>query len=372
MSRLPVLLTLLSLTLVSIAITGTYKSGESVFVNAGDTVYNDFFAGAKYVEIEGVVNADVFVGAQTFRLEGEVEDDAIAACKEVEIRGKVGDMVVGFGERIVIEGEVEGDVLAWGGYVRITKTAVIKGDVYVGAGEFSLEGGKVLGDINGGAGEVVLDGEVSGRVELETGKASFRENYSAALGTYLTMDSENIIGKEYAGDDFYIEIEEKSKFFSRVFFVWSFMAMLVVGILMVSVFKNFSRDIITHARENVLKKLGIGFAALILVPVVAIILMVLIVTIPVGLILFGAYFLVFYLSTIFSSLYVGDYLFNLIRKNGRPFNIYLILLVGLIITFLICEIPFVGWLFGLVIICFGMGNFLLYMRKLFQSEPKVA
>ena len=57
-----------------------------------------------------------------------------------------------------------------------------------------------------------------------------------------------------------------------------------------------------------------------------------------------------------------------IRQNAVR-NLYLPMLIGILIVVLLPEMPFVGWLMTLLIICFGLGSLLIYLWYL-KNKPE--
>lgn len=363
---------ILVLIFVSITNAAEYRADESVYVNKGDTLESDLFAGAKYVEVLGTLKGDIYAGCQELRIEGEVYDDVIAACQNLSINSKVGDQVVGFAERITIDSEIGGDVLAFGGTVRITKNAHIKGSLYVGTGNLLFEGGRIDGEINGGAGKAYLNGYVGKTVELGAGTVGFGKDYNAVNGTKLKLHKPLPKGAENVPDNLEVIIQEREYFFQGFFFYWSIVAMFVVGLLMVTLFKNFSLDLITYGKKYMLKNVGLGFLFLVVTPIVIVILAVLVLTIPVSLMLLAVYLILLYLSSIIAGLFIGDYFMGMLKKNGNSANLILSLLLGIILIALIPKIPFIGWLSSLLFICFGLGTFVLYIYQLSKAKQQAA
>jgi hypothetical protein len=346
-----------------------YKGAEIVTVEQGDTLETDLFAGCRYAEVYGVVEGDVYAGCERITIDGVVTQDVLAGCEELQIHGKVGDMVIFFGSTLLIDGEIGGDVLAFGGRVRLTERAVVNGNLFIGAGYLNMEGGRIEGNIRGGAGRTFFNGSVGEDVEMEVGTVKFGENYHAVGGTRLTLhDKLNEEKAGYLPENLETTVKEKHRFFQGAVFYWSLIAMFIVGILIIAFFKNFSRDYVAFAGQNIGKHLGVGFLALVAPPIAILILLILVFTIPVGMITLAIYLILLYLSFVFTALYVGDYLLGLIRKNESAKSLLWPLLLGVILVVLFPKLPFIGWLFALVIICFGLGSFVSYIWNLKQAN----
>jgi len=344
-----------------------YFGGETITIRELDTLDTDLFSGCRNLDINGLVQGDVYAGCEQINVEGKVLDDVIAGCRILNVTGVVGGNVIGFAQTIVIDGDVYGDILAFGGTVRITERAKIHGNVFTGAGELKFEGGQIGGFLKGGAGNANLEGRVEGKVELEVGGVYFGPAYFAKGGTTLKLqkpiEEYNI---EHLPKDLDVIVMEEDMVFGTIFFIWSFFALLIVGIVMVALFKNFLKDYLTFAKSQIGKNIGYGVLLLILTPIAIIILAVLILTIPISLILLAAYLVLIYLSLAFSALYIGDYVLSFFRKEVTNNGLFVSMLVGVVLVSLLCHVPFVGGLFGLIIICFGMGtlvNYIWYLKQ---------
>jgi cytoskeletal protein CcmA (bactofilin family) len=360
------------LLVVSSPFAAEYLTDEVITVNQNDTIKSDLFSGARYLDIHGTIMGDVIAGCEKIAVEGYIEDDILAGGRELVINGKVGDGVIGFAGSILITGEVEGDVIAFGGEVRLTEQARINGNLFVGCGELRLEGAQIEGTIRGGAGKAYLNGLVGKDVKLKLDEVNFGPDYDATYGTELTLHGELDSAKvEYLPADLSLKIHRHKHFFQSVFFFWSLIAALIVGILIISFFRNFSKDYLTWVKSNVLQNMGYGALIVFITPIVFVILMVLVLTIPIGLMLMAVYLILLYLSTIFVSLFVGDYLFKLFTKNGETKNLFLPLLTGIILVFLITHIPFIGWLLGLLIIILGSGSLSTYILELSKAGKNI-
>ena len=73
---------------------GEYVAKDTVQVNAGDSLYTDWFAGGRRVDILGHTDGDLRVGGQKISIAGDVTDDVMACCQELFVTGKVGYTVI--------------------------------------------------------------------------------------------------------------------------------------------------------------------------------------------------------------------------------------------------------------------------------------
>jgi hypothetical protein len=102
-----------------------------------------------------------------------------------------------------------------------------------------------------------------------------------------------------------------------------------------------------------------------------VILAVLVLTIPISLILLAAYLVLIYLSMAFSALFIGDTIMSFFRKEAKNNGLYLSMLIGVILVSVLTHIPFIGAIFGFIIVCFGMGSLVNYIWNLKQASSSV-
>jgi hypothetical protein len=337
-----------------------------------DTLQTDLFGGCRNMDILGMVDGDVFAGCERINVEGEVTDDVITGCRVLTVTGIVGGNVIGFAQSIIIDGEVYGDVLAFGGLVRITERAKIHGNVYTGCGELKFEGGQIGGFLKGGAGSAKLEGRIQGDVELELKEIYFGPEYFAKGGTKLKLHQPiEDYNLEHLPKDLDVEVVHEKLFFATAIFFWSFFALLIVGMIIVALFKHFSKDYLTFSNSQIGPSIGYGVLILLLTPLVMIITAVMIVTIPISLILLATYLVLIYIGMAFAALFIGDYVMSLFRKEPKNNGLFLSMLIGASVVTVLTHIPFIGGVFGFIIVSFGMGSLVYYIWNLKQASVSV-
>jgi hypothetical protein len=353
----------LSLIMVGFSTAAVFKGADTFRINEGDTLHQDLFAGCRYLDIYGPVLGDIYAGCERVTIEAPVGDDVFAGCRELTIKGPIGDNVVGFAQTIFVNNEIQGDLIVYGGELRLTEKAHIHGNVYLGTGKFFLDGGTIDGKIDGGTGQAYLNGKVGKSVCLEAGWVRFDSLYAAGEGTQLVLRKAlNEKSSKFIPPDLKVTVKSHKPFYERFYFYWLLLSFLVVGVLLISFFKGFSTDYLTYSRSVVWKNLGLGFLILVVTPVVALILIVLILTIPIGIILTAGYLILLYLSYVFTALFVGDWIIRLVKKNDL-YHLFWPLLLGILCVVLAGKIPLIGWLLKLAVICFGMGSLIGYIWR---------
>jgi hypothetical protein len=360
MKRL-VYLSILMLSMTGFGVAANYNGGQAIHIREADTLYNDLFAAARYVEIFGPALGDIYVACERADIKAPVADDVFAACRDLTIKEPVGDNVVGFAQTIYVDSDIKGDLIAYGAELRLTEKAHIHGNLFLGTGEFYLDGATIDGNIDGGTGEAYLNGKIGGSVCLEAGRVRFDSLYAAGGGTQLilrkALDEKS---NKFAPADLKVTIKTHKHFYQKVYFYWLLLSFLVVGILLISFCKGFSKDYLSYSQTSIWKHLGLGFLLLVVTPVVAAILLILILTIPLGVILAAVYLIIIYLSYIFTAIFLGNWIIRQIKKNGVA-PLFWSLLVGILCVLLLDKIPLIGWLLKLAAVCFGMGSLIGYI-----------
>lgn len=362
------IITIFLLVLMTPAFGTEHQSGNTVTIDRDRIVQGDLFASARLVFIDGNVTGDVYAACKQVVIKGDVGQDAHAACRSLEIYGNIKESLLFFGHDLLIDGHVGGDVLIFGGQVRITPNAVIDGDLHVKTGELKMEGGHIHGALSGDIGAAFLNGTVDKGLILNAGKVEFGDDFHAQADTKLTLGEPLDETRGNIPENLDVTIKKQSNLFSYFRLFWSITSSLVVGLVLVLFFRQSLRDFIDFSRSDPLKYTGFGFIYLIVVPVAVLILLLLILTIPIALTFSALYLIALYVGVILAGLSVGDYIIRRWLKNrtSHARSLFLSVIVGVILVKLVSRIPFVGWFFGLAILCFGLGslvNFLWNLRR---------
>jgi cytoskeletal protein CcmA (bactofilin family) len=164
------LITLLALTFATPAYAFDGRSGESVVIKDNEVIEDDVYVTANNFKLEGIVKGDLIVFGRDITINGTVDGDLIAAGQTVIINGTVTDdaRIAGAVLQIGETATIGGDVVAGGASLETQEGSVIEGELVVGAGQ-ALLNGSVTGDVQVGAGSVELNGEFGGDVNAQVG-----------------------------------------------------------------------------------------------------------------------------------------------------------------------------------------------------------
>jgi hypothetical protein len=242
------------------------------------------------------------------------------------------------------------DRIVLSGPVLVDRGETVPGDVVVGDGDILIRG-TVKGDVVALGGDVTIRGKIGGDVVTFGGLATlgraarisgdlryFDKKPVVAKGAKISGETKKFDGGEFSGT-----FSTGALILGAAFLV----SMLLLGLLLVLLAPRAADAIARTAKNRKGMAIGIGIAAFILLPVLAVLLAVSILGTPLGIILLLLLIPLFAIAYVSTAFAVG----RLIIKGAR----ILALLVGLVILGLLTMVPFLGALVGLLAVIFGLG-----------------
>ena len=326
------------------------------------TLDGDLIAWVQHAEIDGVVTQDVNLFAQRITITGEVSDDVRVGCQE-----------------LVVEGRIRGDLIAGAANIYIREGAVIEGSLLIGAGVIDLDG-EVLGNAKIATGVLTMDGTIGGSAEvISDGGITLGDEAVIAGDLHYSGPSEIEFrqGAVRGGISFKRTEHEDTEDFSIpsgakvVLRIFMLLAAIIAGSIIIALTKDHARRTANTIRTRPMKSLGIGFVAFICAPIVAIIALVLIITIPVSFILMLGFAIAAYVAKFYVAIWLGDLILSRGDSPGRsPIPS---MLLGLVILYVVTAIPVAGTLISFLIVFLGIGALLqrreTRLETAFEAEP---
>ncbi|MDH3308547.1 MAG: hypothetical protein OEO77_13650 [Acidimicrobiia bacterium] len=323
---------------------GKFRTGDSVEIAAGETFGENLYAFAGTIEVNGTLDGDLVASAGSISIDGTVTGDVTVAGGQLTVSGEVGGDIRFAGGQLQVDGLVEGDVAVVGGSVDLDGD--VGSDVLFGAGQVNIKG-DVAGQIYGGAG-----------------------NYERT-GT--------VVGPE----DVTVDVDEEPTATDRVVGgLYRFIALFLVGALVLLVARRPLETVLTRARQRPGASLLSGLVAL------AAVVALLVVSIVLGIIwsivfglsglglLVGTYWFAFFvlwvlvalalfLLVVYAAPIVTAITGSRLILAGQD-SVWLqlgALALGLVVYLVVTAIPFVGWLIGVVAVLLAAGAIVLAMRN---------
>lgn len=310
------------------------------------------FAAGNIVTFKSKVDGMAFIAGNTLNISGQ-SDYSFVAGNNININGlKTKDLFVAGNIVTINEAELR-DMYVAGSNVTITGSG---NSVYVSGETVTLKGN--FNNVTTSAETVIVEGTIAGTLKV---------NDDAELtDTNATINNIEKYENEYAS----ISVDSKSAataFASSVLVVtiisaiMKFIALLIAGVIFIAVCKKTTSAIEKSSNSfgYIAARFGIGFAALIIMPIISIILICTGVGALVGGIMLLMYVLLILLSSIASTLYFGKLAFAKLNNYVR------FLLMAVILT-VVKIIPILGGLAAFILLCIGIGvllNALFSFRK---------
>jgi len=356
----------------------TTKS-QNIFLPENVVYENIYAAAAENLNINAQMKDDVYVAGLNVEISGPVEGDVIVAGSNVVINSEIKGNLRVLGGTVIIKGKVAKNVTVAGGMVNLAPEAEIGKSLILAGGNAEING-KVNKNIYGAAGNLSLNGNVLGSAYLAIDPDGILILYPAAniAGNleYTAKQPASImtgakIGNEEKFTEWQIEKETAARHKYNLFFLtWWLAALLgalVVGLVTVIIFKDFTIKVQKQIDKNILMAILRGLAYLILTPIALLILAITIIGLPLALILGAIYAIVLFLTKIFVGIYLGEKVIRLFNKKIEIPLIWSVIL-GLVLVYLACLIPYLGWLIKLIIVLWGLGVLVAILKKDLKLE----
>ncbi len=226
----------------------------------------------------------------------------------------------------------------------------------------SQSGFKVSGDFFATSNEINFAGEIIGNVNLNAKKITFNTNDSTCIirgdlnyssNSEINITSTNVYGK--INHTKYKTNIGKSILNKLVSYISLLIYIFAINILLNKLFKNFVNKSINFNIKNLFVFFGLGLAFLIMLPIIIALLFILKITLVLACILLAIYFILL-------SLAIPVFINTLANKFKKK-NIYLNILILTSILWLISLIPFVGFVFDIIITLLGFGIIIINIKQ---------
>ncbi|MCE5222872.1 hypothetical protein LLG10_01610 [bacterium] len=328
----------------------------SITVDSGVETKNLFIAGNELVIQAKEIKKDLFAFGMNIDLNTYVEQGSFLAGKTVNISGFYGGNLFVVGSEITINAEVMGDVFLFCNKWSLKPEAKIHGDVHVGSGT-GYHDGFITGSLLGSGNEFYLNGTVEQTTKLRVAKSlTIGEKANLNLLDYeapqkaTVLEGAVIQKTDYQTPDANVPITQKSFHFPLV----SYVASLIFALLFVFWLRKPMRHILNTIQQQFFVSLGIGFAVLIGIPIVALLIFLSVIGYKIALALLFCYALGILCMSPVAGIWLGEWILRLFKRPVASPS-WLGAVIGITVMPFIAWIPLFGWflLFFLNIFSFG-------------------
>ena len=370
----PVLLTFLLTAFCAEILTAQgsqFKAGDVYRLAQGDSVSSQIVAAGEWIEIAGTAANDVYAAGSNITIDGIIGDDAILAGTSITLQGRISDMLLSASEKLLMNGIVEGDLFAAGDELRLTENANISGMLFLAGNEVTIEGARVRGRSRIAANKVRLDGEFRDHVVIYSNDVVFGPDYNPRGDTKVVSTKE--LYRENMGhipERLILDVQKPSAFPVFMLQLWIYLSMLVTGSVMIYFFKPVTADLYRFSTERFWKNTGIGLLLVSLTPIVLVLLLFPLVTIPLSILIFWLFIISLYLSYLAVAMMLGMQVLRRFRSESAEPAFYWSLALGLLLIAVVNNVPFLGPVFSILLLFFGTGSFWAYAVKRYY-EPAI-
>jgi hypothetical protein len=324
---------------------------------------SDTFAAGDEVVLRDAVEGDVMAAGGRVVLDTRVGGDAVLAGGNVDLSGGVDGDLYAAGGQLRIAATVAGGARIAGGEVRLVPRGSIADGLTVAAGRIVIEGSVASYALLTG-GSILIDGKIEGDVRVAGGNLRIGPNAvidgsliyrgpqpaQIDAGATIRGPIRNILYAHEGWQRWWLTALVVAAL------VW-FVGWAIVGSLLIGAFPEATRRVTGVARRRPALAVLIGFVALVAVPAAIALLAATLVGIPLALVMLLAYLALLPLGFLAGAGAISDALLHRGRggTGGRIAAFVLVLLLATILS----QIPFIGWLAGLLLWVAGIGAILL-------------
>ena len=328
----------------------------------------DYFGAGGMLNLTEPVAGDAFLAGGRVSTASEVDGDLVAAGGEVSVGGSVGDDVYAAGGDVKVDAIVHGNARVGGGDVTVGPATVIAGATTLTGGRVNFQGNS-HGFLKISGGTVTLAGQAHSDVEVRSEELVIgpetqiggRLVYHGPVQPVVPEGAVIAGGVEFheSGHASYMH-DEGGPVRQAVHWVGSalwFAGVFFVGALFLVLFPGLSSRAAETIGRDPWQSLGLGFAILVCVPFLAVVLLVTIIGIPLALLLMPLYMLLMFLGWIVAALFIGQRGVALVR-GAAPLSTgsrLLALLLALLALSLVRHLPYVGSIVAFMALIAGIG-----------------
>jgi len=336
-----------------------FDADESI--SKGGTINDDYYAAGGNVDIDAEIIGDVIVAGGELSIGHHIHGDLLAAGGQLNLRGKIDDDARVSGGEIKLDADVGDDLAASGGEIRIAPEVIIGGDAWLAGGEVIMAG-TVNKDLKIAGGKVVLSGTVLGDVELKGGEIEVLKTAVIEGDLHYKSHAEGGIHSEakIAGEIHYEELEWEHSFGG--FSLFLSLTLIIAASLLYWLFPGFTLSSAVRIKSSSLKSLGLGFALLVLTPMIAVLLMSIVIGVWIGLSILALYFIALLVGFLIGCFFIGDSAARLVSKEVDSTGKRILwVAIAIVVIGLVQLIPVIGALVIVVLMLAGLGAGVMQM-----------
>ncbi len=349
------------------------KSKDVVTISATETIDDTLLVAAETVLIEGVITGDVIAVGRRIDVTGSVQGNLLTFAETVTVGGKVGGLALGAASAYDLrEATIVGDLWVAGEKVGVDSETRIGRNASVASERASIEG-QIQKDLYAIAETLEFSGVLGEDLEAFAERVRLLGDAKVAGNVRFRSGSEDRLHRadsvEIGGEVEFLDMPEelvsKNRYATLEFYLWQ-VARLIAAFIVGAVFLWFVPGLRSESIDagiDTLKSAGVGFLALVSVPIMAVLVAFTLVGMPLSIIAVAAWMVAIYLAKIVVAAIVGGMVMK--QSNSLP----LTLLAGLGIVIVAVNLPFLGGIISFVLTIIGLGLLLRYLFDVLSDRP---
>lgn len=329
-----------------------------------DIKSGDVYRATGSVYLNELIDGNVFIVADTVTISGKIGGDLFVLAKELNIDGgAVYGNVFTCAEKITLNGTIY-DLYACAKDVEVKYDAIAYRDMKIFTENLKFSGivSKNLYGAFGNA-EFLADAYIGGDLNYTSNSEATFADGAQVLGQKNFTKTSNIINSKQSVLAIIIGyVLNLIKFLIYTLTIW------LVLLLVKSKFTEKSTNVL---RKRAILAVLMGIVILVLVPIIAILFMIPVVTMGISLILFALYGIAIAVATPIAIISIAHLIKNK-RKTSKDTQSAWYVIFTTIVIWALISIPVVGGYIGFLVILLGLGIFALSMFGNKKEETPVA
>ncbi len=312
------------------------------------------------VKLEDNVAGSTVLAGSNASMTGKADGVSFVLGNKVEFKGK-SEYGVFAGNSINVSGLINKDVFVFGNLIDIDKDASLKRDALI-VGTDVVVKSDIGRNISIYASSIsIKDSKIEGNVKLYAtnieidDKTEIKGNLSYPEDASVKFSEESVAGKVIKTDA--IESEDNTLASIMMGKFWSFLSLILVfAVLSLVASKLFVRVQNEYEKFDFNKGLELftkGLLFLIFIPIIIFTLFLMSIGIPLALILLALYFIIIYLSNLFTGYLIGYKIWQ--KFFDKDINMLVVGIFGFAILFILNLIPGINFIVSILTMIIGIG-----------------
>ena len=330
------------------------ESSDNIYIGKNETIEGNLYAAGQSITVDGTVNGDVIGAAQTITVNGVVNGDIIGAAQTINFNGDVKGNIRVAANYLNINGSIGKNLNAFSAVTVLSRNSKVAWDALIFADTVEARG-IVEGNLHGAVSSAIIAGKIGRDVDLkiegQKGAQSLVIDKEAVIAGNLNYTSASDASIEsqssVAGQTNKTQPQKAS--FNWSAFLWMRIFGIFSALLAAFAMWFLWKGGVEKSLSSIKNKWGInllnGLVILGTLLLSCIILAITFIGLPLAAILAVVGAVLFYLGKVVAAIFVGNFIISFFTK--KKFSTAAIVL-GVVVVWMLCSIPFIGWL-----ICFA-------------------